>query len=170
LALDYYLSERFGFELSYEKGALKPNDSVNALSQFNGLRPNYNKFLSDTSLNGIWVPFYAKMSFMNRSIVYFDMQFALGLGSLKYENQIDPAEGSNMAQSAVAYNFDFTQQLFFSDHFAIRLDIKNKWSSQQQKVYRLSGSQFSSRDLGKVNQQDTTILLGITYFFGSNQN
>ncbi len=168
LTFGYYFSERWGVEISDSHGHLTPNDSVTALTQYNGLRPNYNKFVSDTSLNLIWVPFYAKMSFMNSSIVYFDMQFAAGLGNLTYEQQISPTEGPNTQESTTAYNFDFTQQLFFSNHFALRLDLKNKWSSEHLDVYQLQGSQYSARNaLGTHAEQDTTLTLGITYFFGS---
>lgn len=163
-ATGYYFSERWGLEVAHEMGNLNKNDGVIQIEEFNGLRPNYNKFVSYTSFNGIWVPFYAKMSFMDRSIVYFDMQFALGLGQMTYENQIDPLEGSANKKTAIGYNFDFTQQLFFSEHWAVRLDVKNKWSKQDLQRFRLSGSGASSRELGSTNRQDTSFILGITYF------
>lgn len=161
----YYFSERFGVEVAHENGDLKKNDGIVQIEQYNGLHPNYNKFVSYTSVNAIWVPFYAKMSFLDRAIVYFDMQFALGLGNMTYENQIDPSEGSNEKKTSFGYNFDFTQQLFFSEHWAVRLDVKNKWSKQDLVRYRLQGSGAVDRDLGSSNRQDTSFLLGVTFFF-----
>lgn len=165
IAGGYYFSERWGFEVAHEMGSLKENDGLIQIKSYNGLQPNYNKFVSYTSANLIWVPFYAKMSFMDRKIVYFDMQFALGVGNMTYENQLDPSETSNEKKTALGYNFDFTQQLFFSEHFAVRLDVKNKWSKQDLMRYRLQGSGSTSRDLGTTNRQDTSILLGLTFFY-----
>jgi outer membrane beta-barrel protein len=171
VATGYYFSERWGMEFAYEMGSLKKNDSVLALEQFNGLRPNYNKFVDYKSLNFIWVPFYSKTSFVDRSIMYFDMQFALGLGQMTYEMQSDEAQIAPTKKTSMGYNFDFTQQLFFSRHFAIRLDIKNKWSKQDLQRYRLNaGEPETARALSTTNQQDTTILLGITYFLGGNKD
>ncbi|MFN7727905.1 MAG: outer membrane beta-barrel domain-containing protein [Bdellovibrio sp.] len=161
----YYLSERWGFELAHEMGDLKENEGLVQIKKFNGLQPNYNKFVSYTSANFIWVPFYAKMSFLDRKIVYFDMQFALGLGSMTYESQLDPSETSHEKKTTLGYNFDFTQQLFFSEHFAVRLDLKNKWSKQDLQRYRLGGSGAANRDLGTTNRQDTSFLLGLTFFY-----
>jgi outer membrane beta-barrel protein len=165
MALGYYFSERYGVEFAFEKGTLTPNSSVDAMASYNGLNPNYNKFVDYKSVNFIWVPFYAKMSFMDIKIVYFDMQFGFGMGQLTYESIIDPVQASNDKQTALGYNFDFTQQLFFSEHFAVRLDIKNKWSKQNQKIWHTTTGGPSRDSLGSINQQDTSILLGVTYFF-----
>jgi outer membrane beta-barrel protein len=161
----YYFNERWGFELAHEMGDLKENEGLVQIKKFNGLQPNYNKFVSYTSANLVWVPFYAKMSFLDRKIVYFDMQFALGVGSMAYESQLDPSEASHEKKTALGYNFDFTQQLFFSEHFAVRLDLKNKWSKQDLQRYRLQGSGAANRDLGSTNRQDTSFLLGLTFFY-----
>lgn len=171
-ALGYYFSERYGLEFAFEQGTLKDNDSVNVFKNTYGTAPNYNKFSSYKSLNFVWVPFYSKTSFLDRKIMYFDLQFALGVGQMIYENQTDPTDPTHPLdpekKSTMGYNLDFTQQLFFSDHFAIRLDIKNKWSKQDLKKYKIGAAETeASRGMGSVNQQDTTILLGLTYFFGS---
>lgn len=175
-SLGYYFSERLGLELAYERGALTDNDSTIYLKNTYQAAPNYNKFIDYKSLNVVWVPFYSKTSFLDRSIMYFDIQFAAGLGSMTYENQTDPTDSASASphplpaekKSTLGYNFDITQQLFFSEHFALRLDIKNKWSKQDLKRYQIRASETeSSRSLSQITQQDTTILLGLTYFFGS---
>ena len=136
-----------------------------ALGGNNGLKPNFNKFVSYTSVNAMWVPMYAKMSVLDRAIWYFDLQFALGLGSMTYQNQIDPAEGANMNKSTVGLNFDATANIFFHQHWAFRVDIKNKFTNQNQQHYRLTGTpNGTARDMGNMGQQDTSFLLGFTYF------
>lgn len=164
LSFGYYFSERWGMEIAMEKPAsLKENESVEYLAANNGVAGNFNKVKDYTSLNFIIVPFYAKMSFFDRKILYFDMQFAGGIGKLKYENV--QATG-NRAQETTAYNFDFTQQLFFSEHFAVRLDVKNRWSTQTRRANIMPSQTCSSGDCADLKQQDTSYLLGITYFFG----
>ncbi len=170
-AAGYYWSERMGAELAYETGAIRDSDSTDVFINENGFAPDFNRFISYTSLNFIIVPFYAKMSFWDRKIMYFDMQFGFGVGTMKYQivkvdNAAPPADrgdDSSEDASTIGYNFDITQQLFFHENFAVRFDIKNKWSSQDSKRYFLNGNQ--ERDLGKKNQQDTTVLLGVTVFY-----
>lgn len=168
IAAGYYFSERWGLELAYEMGNIKDNDSTSSFINVNTFAPDYNRFKNYTSLNFIVVPFYAKMSFWDRKIMYFDMQFALGVGQMQYQIvKVDgaaaPFRDTSENGSTIGYNFDVTQQLFFHENFAVRFDIKNKWSTQSKKRYFLTGTQ--ERDMGKINQQDTTMLLGVTIFF-----
>jgi outer membrane beta-barrel protein len=172
VAAGYYFSERFGIEAAYESGNVRNNDSTDVFLNQNKFAPNYNTFKNYTSLNFVVVPFYAKMSFWDRKIMYFDMQFAAGVGQMKYRVQkvngdptATPPTGVDISEdkSAMGYNFDITQQLFFHENFAVRFDIKNKWSKQERERYYLQPGQ--ERQLGTYNQQDTTVLLGLTVFF-----
>ncbi len=170
ISAGYYFSERWGLEAAYENGSIRDNDSTDVFKNVNQFPPNYNRIKSYTSVNAIVVPFYAKMSFWDRKVMYFDLQFAAGVGQMSYQVQkIDgiPGSGSttsaNEDKTAVGYNIDITQQLFFADHFALRFDIKNKWSSQNRDRYFINPGQ--ERSLGKVNQQDTSMLLGLTIFY-----
>jgi outer membrane beta-barrel protein len=157
LSLGYYTSERWGFEIANESGQLTNNQSTDVFINNNSFAPNFNRFQSYTSLNVIIVPFYAKMSFFDRKILYFDMQFAAGLGTLTYEQQRN-SNAKPETKSAVGFNFDITQQIFFSNNFAVRFDIKNKWSKQEQVSFQ---SGVKVKDL---TNQDTSMLLGLTYF------
>ncbi len=167
----YYFSERVGVEMAYETGLIRDSDSTDAFINRNNFAPDYNRFKDYTSVNMIVVPFYAKMSFWDSKIMYFDIQFAAGIGQMKY--QIVKVDGANPplvkgtdsseTNTTIGYNFDITQQLFFAENFAVRFDIKNKWTTQDKKRYYISSGQ--SRDLGKTSQQDTTVLLGFTIFY-----
>lgn len=163
----YYFSERWGIELAYEQGSLSNNHATSQFIDANGFAPNYNRFQNYKSVNVMFVPFYAKMSFMDKKIVYFDIQFSAGVGQMGYQIQtttgplgslVDASEN----KSTFGYNFDVTQQLFFSQHMALRLDIKNQWSKQDEKRYAPAGG---AADLGTRDHQDTTILLGLNIFF-----
>jgi outer membrane beta-barrel protein len=175
-AVGYYFNERWGFEVAHEMGNLKDSDSTDAFINRNNFAPDYNTFESYTSVNMIVVPFYAKMSFWDRKVMYFDMQFAVGVGQMKYQIQkaspYDPATGTRTLtpedKNTIGYNFDITQQLFFHENFALRLDIKNKWTTQDKERYFINpgiGQTEADRPLGTTSQQDTSILLGLTVFF-----
>lgn len=159
-----YFSERMGWQLSYETGSIKNNDSTDVFLNRNSFPPNFNRFKTYTSLNYLIVPFYAKMSFWDSKILYFDIQFAAGIGQMTYENVIDPNQGGNQSNSTLGYNIDFTQQFFFHEHWAVRFDIKNKWSKQKLRNYQTNMNNPNG-DLGTQTQQDTTVLLGATFFF-----
>ncbi|GIL18587.1 MAG: hypothetical protein BroJett040_23380 [Oligoflexia bacterium] len=162
-ALGYYFSERFGMEFAMERGALVDNAGTSKYRDTYGVNADYNRFVEYKSVNMIWVPFYAKMSFLDRAIVYFDMQFALGIGNMAYESQTNLGGKSG---STTGFNIDFTQQLFFSEHWAARLDVKNKWTNQDRYRYQLTGTQTEAdRKLPTSSVQDTTILLGLTFFY-----
>lgn len=156
VSFGYYFSERMGVELAYEKGALSDNDGVTKYRNDYGVQVDYNRFTESKNLMFILVPFYAKMSFFDTSILYFDMQFALGVGQADYE--IVKKTG-NEARSSTSIEFDVTQQIFFHRHAAVRFDIKNKFYNADRKNYN------SGADLGSTKAQDTTILLGLTLFY-----
>lgn len=162
----YYFNERIGLEISHEAGALKDNDSTVAFRQLanSEVSPDYNTFKDYTSLNFVIVPFYAKMSFWDRKIMYFDMQFALGVGQMNYTSKIDATDGGDIEGKATGYSFDVTQQLFVHENIAFRFDIKNKWTRQNLYKANIPGNNPQSQSLGTVNQQDTTILFGITFW------
>jgi outer membrane beta-barrel protein len=162
----YYFSERMGVELAYESGSLKDNDSTTAFKTLANANasPDYNIFKSYTSANFVIVPFYAKMSFWDRKIMYFDMQFSVGAGQMKYTSMIDDRNGGSLNGTATGYNFDITQQLFFHENMAFRFDIKNKWSKQKLYKSYSGAAATSATSLGDTNQQDTTILFGVTFW------
>lgn len=166
----YYFSERLGIEASYETGSLKDSDSTDAFINRNNFAPDYNTFKNYTSLNFIVVPFYAKMSFFDRKIMYFDMQFAFGVGQMNYSIQkvtgiVPNTVKAPEAKSTLGYNLDIAQQFFFHENFAIRFDIKNKWSKQEKHRYYIGTDAETTRKLSDYMQQDTTMLLGLTVFF-----
>lgn len=163
IALGYYFSERFGVEFAYEKGDLSDNDGVTKYRDTYGVQVDYNRFVESKTLLGVLVPLYAKMSFFDMAILYFDMQFAAGIGQVTYDMRQNIGDDRG---STTHFEFDITQQVFFHKHFALRFDIKNKWYNQERRRYQLTGGQTEAdRGLGSSRTQDTTVLFGGTYFF-----
>lgn len=160
IGVGYYFSEKWGLAVEYEYGDLRDNDGTVAFRNQFSTSYDYNQFVNSYALKGIFVPFYAKMSFVDKAIVYFDMQIAAGVGQATYEIKQDVG---NTTGTAPCFNFDVSQQFFFNKLFAIRFDIKNRWYTEQHNRFHPTSGQ--ARDLGSVNQQDTIIQLGTTFFF-----
>lgn len=172
LMAGYYLTEDFGLEFSYFSYSSSQNDTVNAYEkQFGGAKPDFNLIKSSKTLSVVYSPFYAKMSFMNKSIMYFDMGLTAGLGMSDYEIQkVNKDGGGNKSQdnemkSSTHIELGLMQQLFINQTVALRLDIKNTFYKQDTKQYEIGiGAPESSRQSGSKSANDTTITLGLTLF------
>lgn len=166
--LGYYLSEDWGVELDYLMYNSSKNQTVSDFQQFSGgANPDFNLVKSSKTLSLTYTPFYAKMAFMNKAIMYFDMGFTLGLGQTDYEIQkVDKPLGvpvqSNETKSAPHFEIGVMQQLFLSQYFAFRLDIKNSFYSQKMQVYEVPSGAAHPESSKSVN--DTTITFGLTVF------
>lgn len=167
-SLGYFFSERWGVEANYNSYSLRRNDAVTQFVDTYGAIPNHNVLKNNYFLSGIWVPFYAKMSVVDKAIIYFDMGLSVGVGNLGYD--IAQAEG-DLSKSTMAYKVGIFQQIFFSEHFAIRADLTNTWSNQEKMKYYAPNTNVGgintgsgTRDLGSELINDTSLMIGITYW------
>ncbi|RYZ84766.1 MAG: outer membrane beta-barrel domain-containing protein [Proteobacteria bacterium] len=164
--LGYFFSERWGLDLEYKSGSLKDNDAVSSFTSRFGAYPDHNVFQSSQILSASFVPFYAKMSMMDTSIIYFDMGLSLGAGTMSYN--IKQVEG-DISKSTAVVKLSVFQQIFFSEHFALRADLTNTWGNQQKaRYYTPNDAKYSyteARDLGSKMTNDTSLLFGLTYWF-----
>ncbi|MNT61273.1 hypothetical protein D3C72_1989010 [compost metagenome] len=100
------------------------------------------------------------MSLVDKAIIYFDMGISVGAGNTQYE--IKKQEGDESA-SAFSYQWSVFQQIFFSEHFAIRVDLINKYTTEQRYTWSTNPTS-TDRDLGKKNINDSSFMLGLTYW------
>ncbi len=173
--LGYYFTEDFGLEASYLTYSSVKNDSVSNFNSLSaaGVSPNYNLLKSNVGVSATYTPFYAKMAFMNKAIMYFDMGFTLGAGLSSYDQVIfrrvqgpgTPIGEDKETASAPHFELGVMQQLFLNKNFAFRLDIKNTFYSQKVKQYDVgvAGDQ-SARPETTKSANDTTIMMGLTLF------
>lgn len=170
--LGYYLTEDWGIELNYLGYDSTQNDTVTAYeSQFGGAKPDYDLVKSTQSVSLSYTPFYAKMAFMNKAILYFDMGFTFGVGLTNYEIQkvnkdsLGNKSQANEMKSSPHFEVGVMQQLFLSQYFAFRLDIKNSFYTQKKKQYEIGiGVPESSRLESDKSVNDTTITFGLSVF------
>lgn len=156
--LGYFFNERWGMDLSYTKASMSNNDNTKQFIGEFGVAPNYNFYDSSKMLSVTYVPLYAKMSFVDKAIIYFDMGISLGVGTTDY---IIKREEGDLSKNAMSYQIGVNQQIFFSEHFAIRMDFINKFTSEERLKFRTSAP---DRDLGSKMTNDTQLLLGLTYW------
>lgn len=167
--LGYYFNEDFGIEVSYLSNTSKKSDSV---SKFNtiaaNISPNYNLPGTSVALSVSYTPFYAKMSFMNMAIMYFDMGFTAGFGLSEYDQIIRLYNGStpvgegSIRQNSPHFEIGVMQQLFITKNFAVRLDLKNNFYNERTVTYDPGIVGVRQEENGTKN--NTYIMLGLTLF------
>lgn len=167
LNLGYYFSERWGVELNYNTANFRYNDTIEQYRAQYGTVPDNNTYKGATSVLGYWVPIYAKMSWLDKKIIYFDMGFGFGMGMTNFEqNRCAPGavctsgsfQSSTVTKSAMHYTLNIMQQFFISEHWAIRADFINRWTNEE----RLRFSNGDSQGTKSIN--DTALQIGVTYW------
>ncbi len=162
--INYFWSERMGVQLMGFSAAMSDNEpsrDIQALGS--GAIPNHGKLSSYYGLGFNLVPFYAKMSFWGKKIIYFDMAFTPTLGMTTYDQVI--ATG-NREKSALTFGLDITQFFFFTNFFAIRADLKNQFHSEEVVRARGNGtSSFTGEKLKEKTTHETLFLIGVSFFY-----
>jgi outer membrane beta-barrel protein len=165
LTTNYFFTERHGIQLQYIEGDLEANSAVSDLRNFStGVFPDHGKLHNYWSIGYNFVPFYSKMSFMGRKILYFDMAITPTLGQTKYDQIL---KNANASETALTYGIDVTQYYFFSRWFALRFDWKNQWYSQ--KVLKFEDTALTGQkeadSAGTKQIHDSLLLFGAQFFF-----
>lgn len=156
--LNYFFSERYGMELAFSKTDSSDNAATQSLKSNQGGAPNHSKMKGFYGVGFNWVPFYAKMSFLNSSIVYFDMSITPGVGTMQYQEQGDDG---NVDKTAPAVSLALTQHFFLTKWLALRFDYKNYWYNQEVIAYHAVGRGPASTSL----MTESLILGGVTFYY-----
>lgn len=166
-SLNYFFNERYGLQATYLTGDLKNNNATNDLTKFgSGVQPDFGRFKNYYGIGFNFVPFYAKMSFIGKKILYFDMAITPHIGMTEYDQIM---EGQTRGKSALTYGIDISQFFFLTENFAIRADLKNQFFTEEVVSYRGNASATPPVAKGeKVRDQTTqftTFMLGLTLYF-----
>ncbi|MDZ4677550.1 MAG: outer membrane beta-barrel domain-containing protein [Oligoflexia bacterium] len=161
VALNYYFTEREGVEVTGWKTASTPSSTTSYFTNRFAVQPDYNIHSGFIGVSYNWIPVYAKLSLLEKKIFYFDMSLSPGLGVSFMNSNTFATTVSNSAaraQTPITLSLDFAQQVFISEHFALRLDLRNHF--YQEKIYKA--------DLQTEVQSKSTyygsIMLGVTIF------
>ncbi len=155
-SLGYFFSERFGVEAHYQVTKSADNKALSNLKAQSGTA-NHGKIKGYQGLTANWVPFYAKMSVMNSTIIYFDMAISPGIGVTTYEQQ---REAGNEERTAPTMALDISQTFFFSNYAAFRVDYKNRWFQEDIVRYRTP-----SANVNTETSQTSLLTFGFNFFF-----
>jgi len=159
----YFWSERMGVQLTYQTFDTKNNKLTDALINNNGQVPDYNKPKSYYGASFNFVPFYAKMSLLEKKVMYFDMAISPGVGLVTYESQISTG---NVSHQAYAYSLDVTQHFFVSQHWALRLDYTNRWYTEKKYDYvDAANSNNTGKELSEDFIHASQLMLGLSFYF-----
>ncbi len=158
-SVGYYFSERYGVELQYLNIASKDNKATSNLKSQGGT-PNHNKMKAFYGAAFNWVPFYAKMSFLNSSIIYFDMSISPVIGMTNYEQQI---ETGLVSKTTPTLGLDISQHFFLSKYFAFRMDYKTRFYQEDVASYRTSGA--SARPTETQTAFTSFLLFGVNFYY-----
>lgn len=160
LSLGYFFNEKNGVNLDYTSYVTKNNAVTNQFIGQNGASPSYNSLMNTSSIRYFWSPIYAKVSLLEKKILYLDFAIGVHVGQTGYRT-MTLAGGEE--KKTTHYGFDISQLWFLNKSFAVRFDIRNSWSTQEQKNYN------TGVDLGSNRFQDNAWLLGFNFFFGKKQ-
>jgi outer membrane beta-barrel protein len=160
--LNYYWSERYGMQLTYIDTVSVDNKLTTAFREQNGALPDYNKATGFYGAAFNWVPFYAKMSFLNSKIMYFDLSISPGIGDTSYHQL---TASGNQAANSLTYTLDITQQLFLSKNFAFRFDFQNHWYNETVLKYQTRGDVGGGTPVSEDFNHTIILLFGITAFY-----
>lgn len=162
-SVNYFWSERMGVQATYLKAGMSNNSAADFIATHygSGIYADHNRLDRYWGVGFDFVPFYAKMSFWGKKIIYFDMAFTPTIGMTTYDQQI---ESGNRSKDSFTYGLDVTQYFFFTNHFAIRLDLKNQWHNEEIAKYHTTGSTLTGQKVTDQTAQDTLFLLGFTFF------
>ncbi|MBT4762262.1 MAG: outer membrane beta-barrel domain-containing protein [Bdellovibrionaceae bacterium] len=157
---NYFFSERHGIEVSYIKSNAADNKTVDAFvndaANETGIYPDHGKIQNHLAVGYNWVPFYAKVSLLNKKIIYFDMAFTPNIGLTSYDQKIRAGDRS---KSSLAIGFDVSQYFFIHKNFAVRADLRNRWFKEEVLNYN------SGEKIRDDTTNATTFLLGATFYF-----
>jgi outer membrane beta-barrel protein len=158
LQLGYYRNERWGFDFNYSKASLHDNAAVVGFIDRYTSVPDRNVYQGSKMFSATYVPLYAKMSFLDTSIIYFDMGISVGIGQTDYTIK---QESGDLNKTAMSYQWSVKQQIFFSEHFAAQVDLINRYTNEDRFKYYTSAP---DRDLGSKSVNDTSLMFGLTYW------
>lgn len=154
----YFFSERYGVELNYSKYSMSDNDTVSYFYDRYGVVPDHNIMSSYYGAAFSWVPVYAKLSLLEKQIIYFDMSISPGLGFTQYKQQVNKNTLTGAEKNALTFSLDLAQHFFLSKNFALRLDLKNRIYNEEVVGWN------TNQSVKTKSTTQTMILFGFTYY------
>ncbi len=143
----YHFYEEWGVELDYFTFSASKRDVTKSLEKRSVKTSSLVTAKSYVGASLKWAPIYGKMSFLNKSIVPFDMHFLVGGGQAKTEGQ-----------SVAAFHAGTGQTFAISKSMAVRWDLVFNF-------YQPEVTSTSTNEVKKQSQTDLYFAIGWSMFF-----
>lgn len=170
LQVNYYFSEREGVGIQGWKTSATTASFVNQFQQVtnNTASYNFNSPQGYIGANYNWVPIYAKLSLLEKKILYFDMSVNPGIGvTLLQSNSFQTTINNPVTvnQAPITFALDIAQQVFLTSHWAIKLDIDNHFYNETT-YWAASGTGSSVAGTPQSSKltYSAVFMLGLTFF------
>jgi len=166
---NYYFSERTGVEVAGWKTFSSNADFVGDFGKQFGVIPDHNMHQGFLGVAYNYIPIYAKLSLLDKKILYFDMGVSAGVGATFLSASTFASPPTFVAPTATSQTLptltlDVTQQVFINEKMALRLDLRNHF--YQENIYDAgNGSQKRTK-----NTYESSLMLGLSFFFGMGAN
>lgn len=163
VAVNYYFSERHGVEMSGWKSSSQSTDLVKDFRNRFEAIPDHSLHRGYIGVNYNWIPIYAKLSLLEKKILYFDMSISPGIGVTFLESEtfarppITVAPPTN-SQAPITLALDIAQQVFLNERFALRIEMRNHFF--QERVYKAESAEVVRNKMTYYG----AITFGITIF------
>lgn len=148
LRMAYYFRERYGVELMYYYISSAEREATQNLREKRGVLTN--SLVSPRGFMGgafKWSPIYGKVSFLNKTIVPFDLNFSLGAGTTS----------TDASKNEVTLHLGTSQVFAISKSLALRWDLA--WNVYQAHSKEADGTPKTG------TQIDLFLGLGVSFFF-----
>lgn len=149
----YNFTEALGIEANYINVSTSPRQATKSLAN-RGVRTS--SLVTPKSFLGLdlkWSPSYGKMTYLNKSIVPFDLYFALGMGTTTTSEN----EGASTVHVATGQTFAFSKS------FAFRWDFSWNFYAANARVETGVGTQVF--EVKRQNFNNLFLSLGLSWFF-----
>lgn len=161
----YFFDEHKGVELTYSDYNLKNNKITDQFINRYGTLPDHNKMNRYIGASFVWMPIYAKLSLLDKKIIYFDMALSAGMGMTWYDHQVQGASGGSSIADveadspAFTFNLDLSQHFYLNNRIALRFDVRTHFFKETVKSFKNTSPEFDN------SKTSTSTTIGLVYFF-----
>jgi outer membrane beta-barrel protein len=167
VALNYYFSERQGVGIEGWKTSSTEAAFATSFEQQYQASYNFNFPQGFIGAQYNWIPIYAKLSLLEKKIIYFDMSINPGIGAtfLSSKTFSTPVSPSNqISQTPITFTLDVSQQFFLSEHWALKLDVDNHFYSETTYYAGTGSGNTAGTTVSSKFNYSAIFMLGVTFF------
>jgi outer membrane beta-barrel protein len=173
--MGFHFNEYFSLQFVGWKAYSKGSAALDTLRTVgSGQTTNYNSPNSYLGLEGNASFLYGKLSLVGKSIIYYDMHFALGFGKTSLTSSPYWADGPNgaagttVSQSVFTEHLGVGQRFYLSTSTSLRLDYR--FMHYNEEIYETIVTPRNGTSTGTRSNWTHSISLGVNFLFGGGKS